>query len=103
MYENKVALLEQINRDIYNYDRIKSLRERISLFEKLNYIQRVAEPLYFNKKIVSLTLKGFNKFISPNNKRRIELKSNSVYHDLGLVDIRYYFQKKGSLTAIMAR
>ena len=46
------------------------------------------------KRVVNLTVKGFNLFVKNGEEKREELKSNSVEHDLCLVDIRHKLLKQ---------
>ena len=54
------------------------------------------------KRAIHLTQKAFDIFLKNGEEQRIELKSNSVEHDVTLVDIRYRLMKcpkiKGYLT-----
>lgn len=93
LFKVKVALIEQINRDVYKYEKNKALYARINLFTRQQYLNTVADACSFGKKIVSLAPKGYKKFIAKGDERRNQLSSNKISHDLDLVDIRYLFKK----------
>jgi len=87
----KVALLEQINRDVYGYQKPNTLRKRIQKFESLGLVRCYSHPAYHPRKIMSLTPKGFDQFLSDGTRIRMELASGSIAHDIDLVDVRSCF------------
>jgi hypothetical protein len=91
LYENKVALGEQINRDIYHYDRANSLNFRLRKLSGIGLIEIYRSPYLRTKNLFSLTTKGFKEFIAPESEIRTELRSSKVLHDIDLVDIRNHF------------
>ncbi len=96
LHKNKVATSKQIHRDIFrkNYT---NLRNRLSIFEDKGYIQRVYGKNFPDRsRTYSLTPKGL-KIVKSNLKDVINqerFKSDSVNHDLHLVDIRNFFKNK---------
>lgn len=88
LFVTKGAMIEQINRDVYGYQRPKSLYERIKKFESLGLIEETPHCLHRRRKVVSLTAQGFRKFVTNGDEKRIELRSQAPHHDIRLVDIR---------------
>ena len=89
---NKVASRKQINRDVYLGYWPQNVRHRLANLKRNKFIC-VKRPLAdWNDQtyLYSLTTKGFN-FLSRYLKESLSKKrlgSNSIEHDLGLVDIR---------------
>ncbi|MFK7824171.1 MAG: hypothetical protein AB8G05_08440 [Oligoflexales bacterium] len=86
----KAATYEQITRDVFSDITQESLGNRIRKLEdnRLVQIQR-SRLLLKGKRIVSNTKKSFENFVRRGNEKRIEIKSDSVHHDVALVDIRH--------------
>ena len=96
---NKVASRKQINRDVYRGYWPQNTRKRLCKLKSDNLI-KVKRPISTWKDqtlIYSLTSKGLQQISSyinaPLIKKRLE--SNSIEHDLNLVDIRQILKSKG--------
>ncbi len=89
LHEVKIATLVQINRDVYGYEKFKTLYKRIAKFEKLGFLTQSCHVAFPKQKLISLTRQGFDEFLGNGDERIIELKSDSIAHDLNLVDIRH--------------
>jgi hypothetical protein len=85
----KVASYKQIHRDIFPEHKYRSACNRIIQFKHLGLISgwhdRLSTEAY---KVTKLSKLGFKRFVENGQEQRVELKSDSVDHDLGLVDIR---------------
>ena len=98
LFLNKVASRRQINRDIYYTHRPQSVCYRLKKINDLGLI-RTYRP-YANRNdqsnIYSLTIKGLdyiqNQLTSPLIRKRVT--SDSIEHDLDLVDIKRFFKQK---------
>lgn len=86
----KVATYRQIHRDIYPDLKLKTVYNRVAKITKLKLISssydRLGLPV---EKVMSVSKQGFNKFVADGKENRIELKSDAIIHDIGLVDIRH--------------
>ena len=93
LYEQKVMTTKQINRDVYGMKSIRSLSNRLKRFEDAKIIQAGYSQVRYPEKVFSLTQKGYKNFIENGEECRIQLKSDSIDHDLALVDIRHRLLK----------
>lgn len=95
LHSVKVVSYEQANRDIYHGIKRDSVSKRLRKLESNKLIEGYrSRTVCHGKKIVSLTKKGFYEFVAKGEEQRVELKSDSVEHDLALVDIRYRFLRR---------
>ena len=94
LHAMKVSTYDKINRDVYSTYQPMSVANRIRKFEDNNLIcgQRL-RTLLRGTRTLTLTEKGFSFYVERGEEQRIELKSDSVLHDLHLVDIRHRFLK----------
>ncbi len=94
LYENKVALSAQINRDIFSYDKPNSLFVRLIRLERAGWIKtaRIFE-LSPPQRGYSLSEKALTEFIGREHLIREDRWSGKVTHDLDLVDIRSAFSQ----------
>ena len=89
LHSVKVASYEQASRDIYHGLKSNSVAKRLRKLENNKLIEGYrSRTIRHGKKVVSLTKKGFSEFVAKGEEQRIEIKSDSVEHDLSLVDIR---------------
>ena len=94
----KVSTYERATRDIYTNHKVKSVSGRIRKMEDNHLLEGWCNrKLEKGKRVVSLTSKGFDLFVKNGEEQRVELKSNSVIHDLCLVDIRHKFMKHDNI------
>ena len=86
----KVATYQQIHRDLYPEYQPRSVCNRIVKLERSGLVGGTQNRLHScGERIISLSKKGFQKFVEKGNESRCEFKSEVVNHDLRLVDIRY--------------
>ena len=91
----KVSTYERVTRDIYTSYKVRSVSNRMRKMEDNHLLVGWRNrSLSESKRIVSLTARGFDLFIRNSEEQRMELKSNSVEHDLSLVDIRHKLMKQ---------
>lgn len=85
----KVSTYERIHRDIYPGYKITSVGNRIRKIQDNGLIEvNYGRLILGGKRIVSLSQKGYNLYLRTGDELRIELKSDSILHDLELNDIR---------------
>jgi len=89
----KVATYKQITRDIYQEYKLKSVVNRLNKLEDNKLIAGYRSRQLNNCKVVHLTNTGFKMFVCNEESKFVKLKSESVLHDLDLVDIRYNLLK----------
>ncbi len=95
LHSVKVASYEQASRDIYHGLKSNSVAKRLRKLENNKLIEGYrSRTIRHGKKVVSLTKKGFSEFVAKGEEQRIEIKSDSVEHDLSLVDIRHRFLQR---------
>ncbi|MBY0314738.1 MAG: hypothetical protein K2Q26_04420 [Bdellovibrionales bacterium] len=101
LFVNKVATSSQIARDIYHNRSHQALYKRLNLLIKSGYLYANYNKELCGRLVYSLTLKSFRDFIriDPNSFLRGQLQSNSILHDLDLVNIR---QRLESLDTVEA-
>ncbi|MBT4761942.1 MAG: hypothetical protein HOO06_09620 [Bdellovibrionaceae bacterium] len=94
LHAMKVATYAQATRDIYLGYHQDSVGKRIRKMESNKLLQSSRARVLLNGKcVVHLSKKGFLQFVRRGDEQRVELKSDSVAHDLTLVDLRNAFLK----------
>lgn len=91
LFENKVASVEQISRDIFNNGHISTARRRLHKLWKVGKIEKIAHHSECRLRILySLSPNGLRYLRSgkANDGTIGQRKSDSVEHDLELLDIR---------------
>jgi hypothetical protein len=90
LYEDKVALAQQIQRDIYCGYSLRSVNNRFCKLIRKKYVHARQYRELGSRKVYNLDALGFRKFIKPlgSDNLRQELESSVVRHDLDLVEIR---------------
>jgi len=96
LFENKVATVEDIRHDIFNNASKALVYKRLGKLERSELIQRSAyslEDKLFH--VYSVTEKSYERFIViiKEDIRRRQLKSDTIEHDLALVDIKRRLKK----------
>ena len=91
----KISTYDRIKRDVFHGYSLKTVKNRVRNMEKSGLLTSYkSTALEDGKKMVMLTKKGFNAFVRMGGERRVELKSDSISHDLGLVDIRHKLMRQ---------
>ena len=86
----KVSTYWRIQRDIYLDLALGTVRLRLIKLENNGLVEGCqVRALNRREKLLNITKKGFNTFVTNDEERMLELKSGSIEHDLLLVDIRY--------------
>ena len=90
LYEYKVALCTQIQRDIFTNHGLRGVQHRLCKLNRFHYVKRNFCDGLRTKVVYHLGLEAFNKYIKPlgGNVKR-ELGSRAIHHDLDLLDISY--------------
>ena len=102
LHSLKVANTDQIKRDCYPETKKWMLYKRLQFFQREGWVLGYIYSDVGQKKLYSLTRKGFLKFLPSSEVKRNELKSDSVQHDLGLVDIRHAMMKLNRVSSYHA-
>jgi hypothetical protein len=90
LHSVKVSTYLRIKRDIYPDYHIGSVCNRIYRLEDNRLVKGSCNRSIANgERVLSLTERGFKGFVADGTERRTELTSDSVEHDLGLVDLRF--------------
>lgn len=94
LFLNKVATSNQIQRDIYPNISHQALYKRLNLLIESSYLTANYHKELCGRLVYSLTKKSFEDFVIGKSSKefREQLKSNSILHDLDLVDIRSKFK-----------
>lgn len=98
LHERKIATIDQIGRDCYATLRRPGLYQRLLRLEKEKLIQGFISSSTDNKKVYNLTRLCFKSYVQDGEVKRNELKSDSIKHDLGLVDIGHVLLKSKFIT-----
>lgn len=90
LFLNKVATSLQIQRDIYLDISHQALYKRLNLLMEAGYLSANYHKELRGRLVYSLTKKALEVFVLGKSSKefREQLKSNSVLHDLDLVDVR---------------
>ena len=98
LHQAKVATVEQINRDIYQHPKINTVYWRLLLLQKLGLVRSCHHHALGKKKVVSLTERGFKEFVADGTERTVELKSQTLLHDLALVDVKFHLLRSNKIS-----
>lgn len=95
LFLNKVSTSKQIQRDIYQGISHQALYKRLNKLIDLGYLTANYHKDLGGRLVYSLSPKGFSEFVSDKNLKdlRQQLQSNSIQHDLDLVDIKSKISK----------
>lgn len=101
LFENKIATRDQIARDVFKSVGKQVINDRLLKLTKAKYIE--SSPIVWHKKILftyELCQNGVQilKRHYPYHITGRGHKSNSIKHDLSLVDLRFAFQRMGLVT-----
>ncbi len=89
LYLNKVASTEQIRRDVFDNKARQVVHRRLSKLIDVNYLEVTYLREKGNRTVYSLSKKAFKEHIGEKKElKRQQRKSQSIHHDLALVDIR---------------
>lgn len=102
LHQRKVALLEQIQRDLPKYKNIISLNRRIYTLKKGGYLKVNYSADHPKKIVLSITKKGFSDYINYGDCNRRELGSSKIEHDLALVDIRFILLRSEGISKYLS-
>lgn len=98
LFAMKVTTYNRANRDIYcNYTNI-GVANRLRKLESIGLIRGgIYRTVEGGVKAISITKKAFNRFIKSGDEYRVELKSDSLNHDLFLSDLRNSMMHTGRI------
>lgn len=90
LFLNKVATANQIQRDLYLNKSHQALYKRLNLLIKNDYLKANYNQELRGRLVYSLSKKAFHEFITGNDRSELreQFSSNSILHDLDLVNIR---------------
>ena len=100
LYQNKLASLKKIRRDVFSNVSRQIVERRLNrLYGKKLLIRDFYNDGQVSVKTHSITEKAFNLFLSEKFQKRTreQFQSYCPIHDLALVDIRHCFEKKQSV------
>ncbi len=101
LFESKIATRDQINRDVFGLTTRQTLNSRLRKLVKAKLVRR--RSYFFYEKLASCyepTDKAL-KVIQPAYKHQISkglIKSDSVVHDLGLVELKAIFKRRTAVS-----
>lgn len=88
----KVSTYDRVQRDVYPDHKLTSVGNRLRKIHNNGLIEIEHGRLILGgKRLVNLSQKGFQSYVRKGDEHRIELKSDSLFHDLCLNDIRAGF------------
>lgn len=95
LFLNKVATSKQIQRDIYQGISHQALYKRLNRLIDSKYLSANYHKELNGRLVFSLSQKAFNEFVAGKSLKasRQQLASNSVLHDLDLVDISFKLKR----------
>lgn len=93
LFVNKVATVVDIQKDIFNLICLKTVHRRLMRLSNEKFIEAQAQREYGNRMIYSLSKKGLKEYIADEKSlKRIQLKSDSINHDLAVLSIKRRFK-----------
>lgn len=98
LYSYKVATADRIARDIYREISHQALYKRLNKLINLGFLEGRYVKELRGKLIYNITVKTFKEHISSGEKVRIQLKTENICHDLGLLDIGQRIKRFAGVT-----
>ena len=93
LFVNKVAAVEDIRKDIFGGVAVQTVHRRLVKLSHAGFVEASGQREKGNRMIYSLTKKGFREYIAEDKAiKRVQLKSDSVEHDLTLLEIKRYLR-----------
>lgn len=101
LFINKVATSLHLQRDIYPEISHQALYKRLNQLIKEGFLEADYHRELNGRLVYSLATKSLNDFLFAKSSKefRRQLKSNSILHDLDLLDIRARLKEKASVKA----
>lgn len=104
LFENKVATRDQINRDIFKTASFKAVNRRLNKLKRSKLIAH--RPVALDNKMIyayEVTRSGLEQSLEiiPDEVEQFTLKSDSIDHDLTLVDLIHHLKRLSGVTSII--
>lgn len=88
----KVSTYDRTQRDVYPDHKLTSVGNRLRKIHDNGLIEiEHGRLLLGGKRLVRLSQTGFQSYVQRGDEHRVELKSDSLFHDLCLNDIKFRF------------
>jgi len=98
LHSVKIATIDQIGREAYPDLGKWGLYKRLQRLEKQGYLQGIRSSETNFNKVYNITRKSLKKYFPIRDVKRNEIKSDSIKHDIGLVDIRHALCRSNKVT-----
>ena len=101
LYENKIASVRQIGRDIFKSCHLSATNRRLRKLQKKGFLKEIAlARKTYPFKAYSITAKAFDDYLFDQftDATRRQFESSSLFHDIDLVDIRNSFAGRDKIT-----
>jgi len=94
LFINKVATNQHLQSDIFNHASKQAVHRRLDKLIKAGFIEAIYLRGNGNRLVYSLSKNSLLKFIGGREElKRLQRKSSSVFHDLGLLEIKRRLSK----------
>ncbi len=94
LFVNKVATVVDIQKDIFNNIQLRVVHNRLKKLSNAGFIEAQSQREMRNRLVYFLTKLGFRKSIADDGvAKRIQLKSDSIEHDLTVLQIKRKFRQ----------
>ena len=94
LFVNKVATVADIGKDIFKEISLKTIHRRLVKLSNAKLIIARGQREHGNRMVYSLTKQGFAKYVGEiSSIKRVQLKSDSIDHDLALLEIKRAFKE----------
>ena len=101
LFVNKVAAIADIMEDVFHATARKNVYRRLTKLAGEKLIETSFQREGIHRLLYSLTMKGFKKYVSDEAAaRRVQLRSNSIEHDLTLLKIKRRLRTLDSVLAV---
>ena len=101
LFVNKVATVGDIKMDIFGKTALRVVHYRLQKLALAGLVEAAALRDGYHRLVYSLTKKGFTEYIADENTiKRVQLKSDSLEHDLALLEIKRTLRRFKSSLAI---
>ena len=92
LYENKIASVKQIGRDVFKNCHFSATNRRLRKLQRKGFLKEIALARSTHAfKAYSITAKAFDGYLSDQFGKitRRQFESSSPFHDIDLLDIRF--------------
>ena len=101
LFVNKAATVEDVAKDIFKGTSTKTVHRRLLKLSRAGLVEASGQREKGNRMVYSLTKKGFGTYVADEGTAgRVQLKSDSIDHDLTLLEIKRRLRALENVAAV---